>query len=171
MNASSLSVRNINAEEKNADLGPDWSFRMGIEAEFILPFNRNKWSVIAEPTYQHFTSEADLSTQRVTVDYSSIEIPLGARYYFFLNDRSKAFVNVAYVLDFDMNATVDYDPSYDLEMRTEPNLAFGAGYTYNDRYTLEVRYGLRREVLSNYFYWYSRYNTFSVILGYNIFKK
>ncbi len=40
------------------DFGSQVNFRIGIEAEFIRGFNKNKWAIICEPTYQSFTGEA-----------------------------------------------------------------------------------------------------------------
>ena len=39
---------------------------MGIEAEFVLPFNNNnKWSIIAEPTYQYFKADKEVFTSTI----------------------------------------------------------------------------------------------------------
>ena len=35
---------------------------LGIEAEFILPFNKNKWAIIFEPTYQYYKTEKTKET-------------------------------------------------------------------------------------------------------------
>ena len=35
------------------------SWRLGIESEFILPFNNNKWSLLGEVSYQEYKNEYD----------------------------------------------------------------------------------------------------------------
>ena len=170
LNISSLSIQNFSSNSLGIDFGYNFAFRFGIEAEFIFPFNSNKWAIIIEPTYQYFKTKKKLnSIQSVKVDYKSIELPLGVRYYIFLNKRSKIFVNSSYIFDFVINSGIDYNYRSDLEIKTRSNFAFGLGYKYNDRYSTELRYQTSREILSQYTLWISNYNTLSVIFGYSFF--
>ncbi|WP_298553835.1 tRNA modification GTPase [uncultured Algibacter sp.] len=156
LNSSSLvsNYRNINIKN---ELG----FGFGIEAEFILPFNKNKWSLIIEPTYQSFIEE---STRNVIINYSSIELHTGVRHYFFLNDNSKIFINASVIYDFGLN-----DPQIDLlEIETPFNMAFGLGYKHNDKFSIELRYQTPRQLLSN-FNFFAEYKTLSIIFGYSLF--
>ncbi|MDO6812037.1 outer membrane beta-barrel protein [Tenacibaculum soleae] len=168
-NNSSLSVQNSIYSSRDTDFDNEFGFRFGIEAEFIMPFNKNKWSLIIEPTYQYYKSEKETRNRNVKADYKSIEIPVGIRHYFFLNENSKMFVNGSFIFDFSNNSIVDYSIGTDLEIKTRNNFAFGIGYRYNDKYSLELRYQTSREVLSDYIAWSSDYNTFSVIFGYSFF--
>lgn len=82
--------------------------RFGIENELILPFNRNKWSILLQPTYQYFrdsvTIKSNVSTDDLySIDYQSIELQLGVRYYAFLNENSKLFANILFVNDVNLN--------------------------------------------------------------------
>jgi len=169
-NNSSLSIQNNLSNISDTDFDNKLGFRFGIEAEFLMPFNKNKWAILIEPTYQYFKSEQELATQNVKVDYKSIEIPVGIRHYFFLNENSKIFINGSLIFDFSSNSVIDFELASDLEISTENNLAFGLGYKHNDRYSLELRYQTSREVLSNnYISWSSNYDTLSVIFGYSLF--
>ncbi len=170
-NTSSLSTRNSVSSRKNTDFDNELTFRFGLEAEFILPFNKNKWAIIFEPTYQYFKSETELYTNEgVEADYQSIELPIGIRHYFFLGENSKIFINGSlHIAELSMNSLIDYDYSSDLEIKSRNNLAFGLGFKYKDTYSLELRYLMAREILGDYVHWASEYQTFSVILGYSIF--
>jgi hypothetical protein len=170
-NTSSLSIQNGLLSSSDADFGNKFGFRLGVEAEFIMSFNKNKWAILIEPTYQYFKSETELTTQNVTVDYKSIELPIGLRHYFFLNENSKIFINGSVVIDFNDNSLIDFETDYDtdLEIASSWNLAFGLGYKHNDRYSLELRYQTNRDVLSDYSYWSSDYKTLSIIFGYSLF--
>lgn len=170
-NNSSFSMQNSNDISRDVSFDNETAFRFGIEAEYIFPYNKNKWSVILEPKYQSYTSESEtqLPSQTVTVDYTSIEIPLGIRHYFFINDTSKIFINASYIFDKATSSKIDFETSSDLEIVSRNNLAFGFGYKYNDKYSAELRYHTGRELLSNLTFWSSEYNTISFILGYSIF--
>ncbi len=170
VNLSSLSIQNSYLEFLDTDFGNKLTFRFGVEAEFVLPFNKNKWAIIIEPTYQYFKSEKETSTSKVDVDYKSIEFPIGIRYYLYLNNNSKLFVNGSYVYDINSNkSTIRLDSETNVEINSRHNLAFGLGHKFKDKYSIELRYQTTRTILSNYIYWDSDYQTFSVILGYSIF--
>ena len=154
---------------KKTSLDAEWSFRLGLEAEFILPFNKDKWTIIVEPTYQYYKSALEENGTKTSADYKSLELPLGVRHYLFLNDRSKLFVNASFVLDFNLNSTIIFRDRSLLEVKSRNNFALGAGFKYDNRYSLEFRYELDRPLLGNYAYFASDYGSFSLIFGYTLF--
>lgn len=169
-NSSSLLLQNKVLSSRDFDLDNEIALRFGIEAEIIMPFNKNKWSLIIEPSYQYYKSEKEISNVSVNADYKSIEFPIGVRHYFFLNENSKIFINGSYNLAFDNNSIIDLSSGIDLEVVNSSTLAFGLGYKHNDKYILEIRYHASREILSrNGSEWFSDYNTLSVIFGYSFF--
>ena len=169
LNYSSLSIQNSLSSSKDAKFNNELTFRFGLEAEFIMPFNKDKWALIVEPTYQYFKSEKELSTQNIKADYTSIELPIGIRHYFFLNSNSKLFFNGSFIFDLSGNSMINSDSGPDLEIRTFNNLAFGLGYKKNDKYSLEFRYHTDRNLLYDYLIWNSSYKTISLIFGYTLF--
>lgn len=74
--------------EKRSEVG----YRFGIEAESILPFNKNKWSLLVEPSYQQFTNTKVVYDQDIRIDYKAIEIPLGLRYSVFLKKSTQNYL-------------------------------------------------------------------------------
>lgn len=168
INNSSLATRSIALSSKDTDFRNRLSVRLGVEAEFILPFNKNKWTVIVEPTYRYFISKEELTNQIVEIDYKSIEVPIGIRHYFFFNQKSKIFVNGSIILDIINNAKIDYEFGDDLEIEPISNWALGVGYKQNDKYSIELRYQTPREILRGYPGWTSSFQTFSIIFGYSI---
>lgn len=182
LNSSFLTIQNTVSNAKNYNFENEISFGFGIEAEFILPFNKNKWAIIIEPTYQRFKSEETIRTNDFSsgisignVDYTSVEIPVGFRHYFFLNNNSKIFVNASYVFDISSKSTIEFSRidgfiTDSLEVVSRGgNLAMGVGYKQNDRYSIEFRFQTNRDLLNNYAFWTTEYSTFSIILGYSIF--
>lgn len=175
VNFSSYSIEHAMMPDfYNVDFGSKTGFRIGAEAEFVLPFNNNKIAIVLEPNYQYFKSEKtiDASTNRgVKVKYSSLEIPVGARYYMFLDHKSKIFLNAFCVFDAVLGGSkVEYDytfasPSFQSSM----NFAFGAGYKYADRYSVEFRAYTKRNMLPGGTGMTSGYNNLSIILGYTLF--
>lgn len=169
--------------EKEFDFGSQFGFRFGVEAEFMLPFSTNKWSFILEPTYRHYDSswsEETSSTFRdeikAIVKYNSIDLPLGFRRYFLMNEEFEFFAGASYVLSFDVNSSLKYSTTSDyseiynsVKINPRRNLAFGVGCKYLDKYSVEARYSTGREILGDYLYWRSSFKAFSVVFGYSIF--
>ncbi|HDZ04546.1 hypothetical protein LCGC14_0079520 [marine sediment metagenome] len=145
------------------------SFRIGVEIEMILPFNKNKWAILAEPFYNSYKTEQEQGYGRINmVDYNYIGLGIGLRHYIFLNKKSKLFMNGSMVLAMstaDSNV-VSFGQYQDIDNST--TAAFGIGYTYNNKFSAELRYNLNREILK-YIYTSAQYSGQSIILGYKLF--
>lgn len=154
----------------NMDFGTKISFRPGVEAELVLPFNRNKWSLFIEPHFNYYSDKGVNSVGRGRVNYKSVEFPLGLRYYTFLNDRSALFFNVLY----DTSLGPIFDTSVSLEARAyfEPpsnqhNVALGAGLK-SGKFSAELRHHIVRDVLHQHLYWHADQLRYSLILAYRL---
>lgn len=181
INNSSLTIQSETINYENTDFGKKMNFGLGIETELILPFNKSKWALIIEPTYQNFKvtktkgyNSAIGGEIIAAVKYSSIEIPVGLRYYFFLNQNSKIFINACFVYDLNLNSGVEFSMDgrsgiYSRDFNNSSNFAFGIGYKLFDKYSIEVKFNTTRNVLNEYVTWNSEYKTTSVILGYTLF--
>jgi hypothetical protein len=176
INSTALNFSNTSTNA-SYDMGTKTGFGIGLEVNYILPFNTNKWALIFEPTYQSFQSENIIDVTYVSggklvtnVEYKSIELPLGIRHYMFINPTSKVFINAQYVFDVSMDSSTEFKRMDDsifntLAIKSRPNIALGAGYSY-DKYGVELRYFTKRNVLADYDNWDSEYKNISLILSY-----
>src|SRR5690606_16485984 len=112
--SGSLGIDNEQASYGEIDLGSRTGFALGLEAEFVLPFNKSKWALVLEPTYQMYKTDKAVADENVSggilevdMEYKSLEIPIGLRHYFFLNEQSKLFVNAFYVMDVNMDGSME----------------------------------------------------------------
>ena len=161
---SSLSIEN-SLSNLHVDFESNMKPTIGLEAEFIFPFNKNKWAFFIEPTYQSYKAKDTHPVYSFEANYSSLELPIGIKYSLFLNDRSKFFlIGSIVIVDIPFNSYVD-----GLDVNTVNNANLGFGYNYNDKYSVEFRYGSSREILNRYMMYSSDYHSFSFIFGYNLF--
>ena len=154
--------------------------RIGLEAEYILPFNNGKWSIFIEPTYRNYSAEQEYvyvdfntfqKTTLITVDYNSIELPIGGRHYMFLNENAAFFIDAAAIVSvstLDSKIDSSNESSYDLDIYSDICVAFGFGFKYHNKYSVEARYHTARAIL-DYNNISSQYKSFSLIVGYNFF--
>lgn len=156
----------------NSDIGfaTKPTFRLGVEAEFILNSKKSTWAVVFEPTYRSFSATND--TQASSIYYPSIEFPLGLRRYFKLSNNSSLFINSAFVFDFLINGTISGSGStQSTDLHNSINYAFGGGLSVK-KFSLEVKYFTSRDPLKNYNDWKNTsFTTTAVILGYKLPSK
>ena len=156
-----------------SDLDTDFesklSPRVGVQLEFILPTRRNKWSVFVEPTYQTYKQESkNVGLSPAMIEYSSIELPIGVRYYMFLNKDAKlfleGFVNVA---DFQIGENyITYqipgtsaEKTY--ELQSQVTVGGGIGFSYKNKYSVSARYSAK-DLVIKYVFFKIPYNIFSI---------
>jgi hypothetical protein len=180
LSAANINLRNGLYDYSNMEFNNKLGFRLGIEAEYVLPYNKNKWSILVEPTYQYLstgqtndTNNPSYGVVTANIAYKSIELPVGVRHYFFLTKESKIFVNALFVSDFSFNSTVttkrgngtDLD---NLKIKSEFNPAVGVGYKLKNKWGIEIRYQKYRDILANYLLWKASYSSTALILGYTL---
>src|SRR5690606_26374479 len=105
---------------------------------------------------------------------SSIELPIGVRHFFYLNDNSKIFANLSAIFDIQNKSSLeifrnDGSKFDEFEIKTSYNFALGIGYKHADRYSVELRYHTSREILGGYVHFGADYNTTSLIFGCSLF--
>jgi hypothetical protein len=176
INFSSINLSNSAIDYIDFNSENKVGLRIGIESEFILPFNKNKWGLLIEPSFQYLKAEMESYSWIASINYFSIEFPLGLRYYLFLNNNSKIFINGIFIPKYSLNFNSEIDLYLDqynsrtIDIVNRSSFAFGGGFEYK-RASAEIRYYANRELLGEYQNWFSKYTRLSVILGYKIFKK
>jgi len=155
----------------DTDFGKEFNYRLGMDIEYILPVNKNKWRIVFEPSYQHYSSKSDNPLGDAEITAKSIEFPLGIRYYFFLNDKLNLFVNALYLIsagiNFDSAITIDYPSARPVYLENQGCLAVGIGANYK-RLSSEIRIYANRNIISHGNY-DSDYRTTAFIIGYRLF--
>jgi hypothetical protein len=124
--------------KKYQDYDPGTGFRLGADFEFALPFHRKKWALLLEPAFQSYSSKGQVD-ENLTVKYTSLELAMGVRHYFFLSKKASIFINGAAVLDLPTEYLSSYqESSYRMET-TSICAAAGLGGTFK-RFSVEARY-------------------------------
>lgn len=191
---------------KTQDYKTDPNLVIGAEFEVILPFSHENWGVIFTPVYQsikgrstetyynqfsspystfvpsmgetvhYHTYNFELSTEN---KYSYLELPVGVRKYFHLNNQSKVFVDGSAGLLFSMSETEEKytfteingnpDRPYirlDKHESSQNRFTFfkiGAGYMFNKKYLISANYYLRKEIYN------SSGSSISLLFSYKLF--
>lgn len=153
----------------------------GVEAEYIMGFNNNKWAFVINPNYLTYSSIYNDLNERVTkadnsatINYSAIDIPIGMRHYMYLNNKSKFFINAFLVPNFTMKSKIRsindvVNIRLDYDIKTDVNYAIGMGYKYNNKFSIELRTYTARDLINNFVTVESSLNSTSIVLGYTFF--
>lgn len=148
--------------------------------EYVLPFNKNKWAIFVNPTYEKFDTEKKYIVtvpgfpphdveHTATIKYTAVDIPFGIRYYMFLNKNSKVFINALYSANFSQGSEIIFDNGSSYTITPNSNVGIGLGFTFKDRYSLEMRMNSSRELLTSYLERSAKYTGLNIQFSYKVF--
>lgn len=162
---SGLTVNQSGFQPSSTTYGNKISATVALEAEFVLPFNRNKWAAVIQPGYHYYKS--DLGTSG-SADYKFLEFGFGGREYFFVGNNSRLFATVLAIIDQPISSGELFYGGDGLSYRTSLSAGLSAGYKYKNKCGIELQYTLNREILDSYVSFQSRFRTTSLIFSYTI---
>lgn len=177
---SSLSIFNptyVNTiySNRNTTFSTKPVFNVSLASELVLPFNKNKWALLFEPSFQYYNDDKTIArplstTETATIRFKSIEFPMGLKYYCYLEKDLRlsfaALVIPCQSLNFDSYlAFGNNDP---LDINPSANFSFGSGVDFK-KISVELRYYTKRHLMLDYVYWRTNYQGLSLRLGYRIF--
>jgi hypothetical protein len=165
---SSLDIEYTIPETNHTKFETKTTFRFGVEAEFVLPFNQDKWAIIIEPTYEYFKADETGSSSEAYADYKAINIPFGIRYYMFLNSKSKLFLNAGYGYAIQFNSTMVSKNGFKANGGSGGNFVGGAGFS-TGRLAFEARYNMPRNIMDQYNAWRADLQSISLVVGFRLF--
>lgn len=170
INYSSLSILSNITNHWNSTYPDKAAPALALDIEGILPFHRNKWALTLEPTWFRFRGATDISGGSAAVDYSAVELPIGIRHYFHLDENNKLFMTYHIIpgMRIDFGSTIRvYSTDYDVN--PEFSMSFGGGYSYK-RLSAEIRYYTNNDLLGDYIEWSTDYGRISLLIGYKFLK-
>ena len=142
---------------------------LGLEVEYIMPFNKNKWSIFFNPMYQKFDSKNietgfyySGNTRNSSIEYSYLDLNFGLRHYMFLNQKSKFFLGTGFAMALPLNSSAMFR-NQELDITKSTNLFIGGGFAYN-RFSAEIRCNFKRSIISGD--WGSNYSSLGILAGY-----
>ncbi|MDX6180584.1 PorT family protein [Flavobacterium sp. Fl-77] len=178
--SSSLTVNGAGGSYgfKDAEYDNKIGLKIGLEGEYILPFNKNKWSLFINLVYQKYedTQEYGVVTginngvvfqYPSEVKYSGLQLPIGLRHYFFLNNNSKIFINAGYALNINGKFSLKSKP-INIDGKSGGNILYGIGYDFKSKINAEIRVNANRNLLRYYNAFYTDYNTIDLMLSYTL---
>lgn len=179
INISSLSVHNSNYvntvySSRNVTFSTKPTYSASIASELVLPFNKNKWALLFEPTIQRYYDEkiiqgSTFTSETAAISYNSIEFPVGVKYYCYLEQGLRLSLAGLMIpsqsLNFDSYLTFGDDDA--LDINTATNFSIGVGADYK-RISAQLRYYTNRHLMLDYSFWRTNYQKFSLLLGYRI---
>lgn len=149
------------------DLESALVFRIGVEVETVMPFNKGLWAITFEPAYQSYSSK--ISSGTVSIDYKSLDLGIALRRYLFVNEANRLYVNVGFVYALPLGGKGAIKVgALPLDISNGVNFTAGLGYGMG-KFSAEFNYGFSRGLLGDYPAFTSGYGGPALILGYRIF--
>lgn len=166
-------------DAQNSNLSVDFenqtSFSFGAEFEIVWPFDNQKWSTILSPSFRSYKDEQEIftsslanNTQTVNNEFVSVELPVGVRRYFPINDSLNLFFDLSFVFDITSKNDLIYSVSGD-RSNSQIGSGFGLGTGINiNRFDIHFMYKAPRNLLKGAFSLESKFNSTSVKVAYRI---
>jgi hypothetical protein len=144
----------------------------GLEAEVFLPFNKNTWSLVIEPCYEHIKNEKPVYfSNTINLDLQSVTFPTGLRYTNYLNHNLKIFLNGFFIPYYNLTFGSDlYIFNVKKYISQGNSFAIGAGTSYKN-ISAELRYYSSRQLMSSYIDWSTDYQRLAFIMSYRLYHK
>lgn len=168
INYASFKMNNGIDDRLDAEFDAKWGPNISLDLEYIFPYSNNKWALLISPRFQYYYDSQDVRFDKAYAKYNLIDFPIGIRHYFYLNKNSKLYINGWGVYNLPINSRIDYNDSRKVDMVIKLNLNYGIGFNYNEKYSVELKYGSYKNITKGYI-WYSKYEFLAIEFGYNIF--
>jgi hypothetical protein len=166
---SNLTMEQTYSGDTKTSLGNKISATAGLEAEFIMGFNRNKWALVLGSAYGSYKSNPDATGGAAGAEYKMIESNVGVREYFFLDKKSKLFATALGIFDAPIGSGDVYYGYNTFTYTGRLSVGLSAGYKYANKCSVELKYTYRRGILDNYDFVQGRLQTTSLVFGYTLF--
>ena len=166
---SGLTMEQTYSGDTKTSLDNKISVTAGLEAEFIMGFNRNKWALVAGSAYGSYKSNPDATGGAAVADYKTLESNVGIREYFFLDKKSKLFATALGIYDAPIGSGAVYYGYNTFTYTGRLTVGLSAGYKYANRCSIELKYTVRRNILDAYEFVQGRLHTTSLVFGYTLF--
>lgn len=141
--------------------------RLGIDLEFVLPFNKSKWAFFVEPNLQGFFATESIRSDLTSINYRALEIPVGLRHYFFLTEDLRFSLSAAYAFDLTFNSAMNRIDGNKYDLNGGNVFAAGAGMAYK-KFSAELRWYEKKDLLRDYPFLESRLSKISLVLGWKL---
>lgn len=193
-----VNFTNFGMEQDVYDIVEDFQYqidpRIGLEIEYILPMANQKVALYMEPSFSMYNADHEIivatsgSTPSnpggtggfralVNMNYKILDLPLGVRYYMYLNETytSKMFVNAGASLNLVFNSSTmvkkynNESSDFDFNQSWQPTFFAGVGYRYSEKIGIEMRYFPIRPLTDNGGYKLHQNHSFALVVGYTLF--
>lgn len=138
-------------------------FTLGAEVEVFAPTEKEKYSALFNSSYNAYpNTSTQIGNRIVSIQYKTFDFQLGGRYYMFLGETTRLYINPSFVYYVPVNSQIDNQvPKSGVTYSVTAGCAF-------DRFNVELRFYPERNIVSDTDI-SARYSSYSFLVGYQIF--
>ncbi len=141
--------------------------RLGLDLEFVLPFNKSKWAFFVEPNLQSFFATESIRSELTSINYRALEVPAGLRHYFFITEDLRFSLSAAYAFELSFNSAMNRIDGRQYELSGGNVFAGGAGMSYK-KFSAELRWYEKKDLLRLYPFLESDLSKVALVLGWKL---
>ncbi len=145
--------------------------KFGVEAEFVFPSkSNNNFAAFIELSHSSFSGEITKPYGQVKMDYATLEVPIGFKYYLRIGKSSKIFISGAIqFMGVELKSDLKMEQFQDVygQFNKGTDFNFGVGYKFDNRFLISVNTTTDRSLLTQGFD--SDFKSTYLFVGYNFF--
>ena len=141
--------------------------RLGLDLEFVLPFNKSKWAFFVEPNLQSFFATESIRSELTSINYRALEVPTGLRHYFFITEDLRFSLSAAYAFELSFNSAMNRIDGRKYDLSGGNVFAGGAGMSYK-KFSAELRWYEKKDLLRLYPFLESDLSKVALVLGWKL---
>ena len=172
LNYSRLNITDPTVKYAQYDFGGKTNWMGGLELEYFLPFNRNRFSLLFAPTFEHYKNDKNFDNTPRSIDMITVHFPVGGRYGLYLNDNMRFFFDVYYnpslIYINKNNGFTIISGTLDIK-EGNGSWILGGGFAYK-QWQIELQYHTTRDLFLEYATLYSDYTKTALSVSYKLFR-
>lgn len=156
---------NRNNESDVLDFPNNKGFHVGIELESIISSRIKRFAILAQPNFEHFTSEYNDNNDLYSIHYNSFNFPVGARFYIInrkdLKMHISGFLTTGLAVNIKSNITLNNNQTS--KIVNQDNYSYQLGLEYKKWGIYDTYIQFRSTESTKYFRYGLTANTISLV--------
>ncbi len=160
------------------------TYSIGVDAEFTYTNEIDRWRLFISPNIQYFRAGnvSDINPSNFDLLYPQfydpglesliLEMPIGVRRYFDVNENTELFISAAYAYNFFIDGKSSFSApytNYGKENISKSSFLIGLGSNFGDKYSFSLNYYLIKQSDIDNLISIDAGNSINFVFGYQLF--
>jgi len=126
----------------------------GVNIEYVMFFDKKRWSIFLEPSFKSFSMETTKEKIKFDLQYKGFSIPMGIQRTHYINNNHSVSLQLAYVFHLPVGDSAigwkpdEYASYVDFDLNTGSSFMLSLGYKYKNKVGIFIRRYSKSDLMS-----------------------